>query len=108
MRTTKTTKLLALALSLLMLLTMIPLSVSADETTGTILDVAQNDGNGNYYLTGDVTVTATYADEFTGTFDGKGYTVTTSVPLFNKVNGATIKTLLLKEQSQAMPRLQAV
>ena len=93
MRTTKTTKLLALTLSLLMLLTMIPLSVSADETTVTILDVAQNDGNGNYYLTGDVTVTATYVDEFTGTFDGKGYTVTTSVPLFNKVNGATIKNL---------------
>ena len=96
MRTTKTTKLLAIALSLLMLLTMIPLSVSADETTGTILDVAQNDGNGNYYLTGDVTVTATYADEFTGTFDGKGYTVTTSVPLFNKVNGATIKNLTVE------------
>ena len=96
MRTTKTTKLLAIALSLLMLLTMIPLSVSADETTGTILDVAQNDGNGNYYLTGDVTVTATYVDEFTGTFDGKGYTVTTSVPLFTKVNGATIKNLTVE------------
>ena len=96
MRTTKTTKLLALTLSLLMLLTMIPLSVSADETTVTILDVAQNDGNGNYYLTGDVIVTATYVDEFTGTFDGKGYTVTTSVPLFNKVNGATIKNLTVE------------
>ena len=97
MRTNKTTKLLALTLSLLMLFTMIPLSVSAQGETGTILDTTiegiETDGNGNYYLTGDVTVTATYADEFTGTFDGKGYTVTTSVPLFNKVNGATIKNL---------------
>ena len=93
MPTTKTTKLLALTLSLLMLFTMIPLSVSADGAT--ILDVATQDANGNYYLTGDVTVTATYADEFTGTFDGKGYTVTTSVPLFDKVNGATIKNLIV-------------
>ena len=93
MPTTKTTKLLALTLSLLMLFTMIPLSISADGAT--ILDVATQDANGNYYLTGDVTVTATYADEFTGTFDGKGYTVTTSVPLFDKVNGATIKNLIV-------------
>ena len=93
MRTTKTTKLLALILSLLMLFTMIPFSASAESEPKTILDVAQNDGNGNYYLTGDVTVTATATDLFTGTFDGKGYTVTTTVPLFNKVNGATIKNL---------------
>ena len=79
---------------------MIPFSVSAQGETGTILDTTiegiETDGNGNYYLTGDVTVTATYADEFTGTFDGKGYTVTTSVPLFNKVNGATIKNLTVE------------
>ena len=95
MRITKTTRLLTLILSLLMLFTMIPFSVSAESEPKTILDVAQNDGNGNYYLTGDVTVTATYVDEFTGTFDGKGYTVTTSVPLFDKVNGATIKNLIV-------------
>ncbi|MBR4013224.1 MAG: hypothetical protein IKJ00_02915, partial [Clostridia bacterium] len=80
-----------------MLFTMIPLSVSAGETTGTILDIAQNDGNGNYYLTGPVTVTATYADEFTGTFDGRGFTVTTSVPLFKSVNNATIENLTVAE-----------
>ena len=89
MRTTKTTKLIALIISLLMMFTMIPLSVSAEGVT--ILQVAQSDGNGNYYLTEDVTVTTTEITQFTGTFDGRGFTVTTSVPLFNSVNGATLE-----------------
>ena len=48
MRTTKTTKLIALIISLLMMITVIPVSVTAqDATSGTILDVAKTDGNGN-------------------------------------------------------------
>ena len=95
MRTTKTTKLVALILSLLMLFTMIPLSVSAEGETKTILDVATPDGKGNYYLTGNVTetVTATVNDTFTGVFNGNGFTVKTSVPLFKSVNNATIENL---------------
>ena len=93
---TKIIKLISLILSLLMLFTMIPLSVSAEGKPKTILDVAQNDGNGNYYLTGKVTVTATATGTFTGTLDGNGYTVTTSVPLFEAVNGATIQNLTVE------------
>ena len=90
---TKIIKLISLILSLLMLFTMIPLSVSAEGEPKTILDVAQNDGNGNYYLTGNVTVTATATGTFTGTLDGNGHTVTTSVPLFEAISGATIQNL---------------
>ena len=96
MRNRKTTKLLALALSLLMLFTMIPISVSAGDEPQTILDVAQHDENGNYWLEADVTVNATYAGEFTGTFDGKGFTVNTTAPLFKTVNGATIENLTVQ------------
>ena len=93
MRNRKTNKLLALALSLLMLFTMIPISVSAGDEPQTILDVAQSDENGNFWLTENVTVNATYDGEFTGTFDGKGFTVNTTAPLFKTVNGATIENL---------------
>ena len=96
MRNRKTTKLLALALSLLMLFTMIPISVSAGDEPQTILDVAQHDENGNYWLEADVTVNATYDGEFTGTFDGKGFTVNTTAPLFKTINGATIENLTVE------------
>ena len=32
--------------------------------------------DGTYRLTADITVTKPYANEFTGTFDGNGHTVT--------------------------------
>ena len=48
-----------------------------------------------YYLTADITVAATYTTTFTGTFDGNGHTVTTSVPLFKLITGATVKNLTL-------------
>ncbi|MBR4012840.1 MAG: hypothetical protein IKJ00_00970, partial [Clostridia bacterium] len=72
---------------------MIHLSVSAEDKT--ILQVAQTDDNVNYYLTGPVTVTATVTEEFTGTLNGNGYTVTTSVPLFKTVSGATVENLTI-------------
>ena len=100
MRTNKTTKLLALTLSLLMLFTMIPLSVSAQGETGTILDTTiegiETDGNGNYYLTSNVTVSKMITDEFTGTLNGNGYTVTTTVPLFKSVNNATVENFIVE------------
>ena len=50
------------------------------------------DAAGTYYLTGNITVDATFASAFTGTLDGNGYTVTTSVPMFEEVQG-TVKNL---------------
>lgn len=37
------------------------------------------DASGNYKLTADIIVTAPYANEFTGTFDGNGHTVTLAI-----------------------------
>ncbi len=51
--------------------------------------------DGDYYLDADITVSETYATPFTGTFDGKGHSVTVSVPLFAEMNG-TVKNLVVK------------
>lgn len=50
---------------------------------------------GTYYLAADITVNATYSAVFTGVLDGKGYTVTASVPLFADMSG-TVKNLTVK------------
>ena len=50
---------------------------------------------GYYVLEADITISATYAEEFIGTFDGNGHTVTTSVPLFDKLKDATVKNLTI-------------
>lgn len=57
---------------------------------------------GSYKLTADITVTAPYANEFTGTFDGNGHTVTleitastANVGLFSKLaGGAVVKNVI--------------
>ena len=49
--------------------------------------------DGKYYLAADITISASYAAEFTGTFDGNGKTVTVSAPMFAHLVGATVKNL---------------
>lgn len=48
----------------------------AEGTVGTAEEFAEMEPGGNYQLTADITVTAPYANEFTGTLDGNGHTVT--------------------------------
>lgn len=56
---------------------------------------AAMDQTGNYYLTADITLSATYNGTFAGTLDGKGHTVTVSAPVFENVKG-TVKDLVIK------------
>lgn len=58
-------------------------------------DFAAMDPEGYYVLEADITISATYAEDFKGTFDGNGHTVTTTVPLFNKLKDATVKNLTI-------------
>ena len=60
-------------------------------------DFAKMDANGNYKLGADITVNSPYANEFTGTFDGDGHTVTLNinsesnyVGLFSKLAGGAV------------------
>ena len=48
----------------------------AEGTVSSAEEFAAMEPGGNYQLTADITVTAPYAKDFTGTFDGNGHTVT--------------------------------
>ncbi len=52
--------------------------------------------SGNYYLTGDVTDNTYTIQAFSGTLDGAGYTVSTTVPLFEALDRATVKDLVIR------------
>ena len=67
--------------------------------TGTAIydaaDFAAMSASGSYYLAADITLSATYTTVFKGTLDGRGHTVTTSVPMFTDMSG-TVKNLTVK------------
>lgn len=50
--------------------------------------------DGKYYLAADIELSSSYADSFTGVFDGNGHTVTTTATLFVHLNG-TVKNLII-------------
>lgn len=74
----------------------------AEGTVSSAEEFAEMDASGSYTLTADIIVTAPYANEFTGTFDGNGHTVTLDITsgsantgLFKKlVGGATVKNVI--------------
>ena len=83
-----------------MMLTMIPFSISAETTSGataitSAAEFAAMEEDGNYYLANGITISATYEKTFKGTFDGRGFTVITTVPLFKEVRNATIENLVM-------------
>ena len=90
-------KILALALAIIMTIAAIPFGVSADNATPegtpitTAAEFAAMEANGKYYLANDIILTSTYANEFTGIFDGNGKTITTSRSMFDKVTNGTVK-----------------
>lgn len=76
-------------------------AAGAVQNIGTAEAFAAMEPGGNYQLTEDITVTAPYAKDFTGTFDGNGHTVTLNITastpnvgLFSKLaGGAVVKNL---------------
>jgi len=57
-------------------------------------DFAEMSSDGNCFLEADITISASYGT-FNGTFNGNGHTVKTTVPLFSKLRGATVKNLVI-------------
>ena len=51
----------------------------AEGTVSSAKEFAEMDASGSYTLTKDITVTAPYANDFSGTFDGDGHTVTLNI-----------------------------
>lgn len=108
MKVTKPTRLLAMVISLMMIVATFPMgmiTVSAEPTAtvnpqGQAINSAEEfatmAADGTYYLAADITLTATYAAAFTGIFDGNGKTITTSVPVFNRLENATAGNFTVK------------
>lgn len=71
-------------------------TASAETPEGTgINDLsALNGSSGTFYLTENITVSESVAS-FSGTLDGNGKTITTSVPVFAALSGATVKNLTI-------------
>lgn len=77
-------------------------AAGAVQDIGTAEEFAAMEPGGNYQLTANITVTAPYANDFTGTFDGNGHTVTlnitastANVGLFSKLaGGAVVKNVI--------------
>lgn len=77
-------------------------AAGAVQNIGTAEAFAAMEPGGNYQLTADITVTAPYAEDFSGTFDGDGHTVTlditastANVGLFSKLaGGAVVKNVI--------------
>lgn len=77
-------------------------AAGAVQNIGTAEAFAAMEAGGNYQLTADIIVTAPYANDFSGTFDGNGHTVTlditastANVGLFSKLaGGAVVKNVI--------------
>lgn len=79
-------------------------AAGAVQNIGTAEAFAAMEPSGNYQLTANITVTAPYANDFSGTFDGNGHTVTLAISgdsdyqaLFAKlVAGAVVKNVMVE------------
>lgn len=79
-------------------------AAGAVQDIGTAEAFAAMEPGGNYQLTADIIVTAPYASDFSGTFDGNGHTVTLAISgdsdyqaLFAKlVAGAVVKNVMVE------------
>ena len=92
-------KTLSIVLSVVMILSAccfaLPVSAAPEGTPiNTADEFMAMAADGTYYLNADITLTASYANPFSGTLDGNGKTVTISAPMFAEFNG-TAKNLTI-------------
>lgn len=96
-------RVISLLLALVLALGLLPTAAWAagTEKISTAKAFAQMRANGNYILTEDITVSTPYANDFSGTFDGNGHTVTlditkgSNIGLFSKIaSGGTVKNVI--------------
>lgn len=96
-------RVISLLLALVLALSLLPTAAWAagTEKISTAKAFAQMRANGNYILTEDITVSTPYANDFSGTFDGNGHTVTlditkgSNIGLFSKIaSGGTVKNVI--------------
>lgn len=79
-------------------------NVASSITFEKLINIIKEDPNATIKLTSDLDATNistnTYLGDFSGVIDGNGHTIRNlSKPLFNNLNGATIKNLIIKDAS---------
>ena len=102
-------KALVVFMAIVMVFTYMPSGMGVETAwadTATVINdaaaFADMDSSGNYVLGGNITISQPYGKEFSGTFDGKGYTVELNITgteantgLFSTlVGGATVKNVI--------------
>lgn len=97
-------RVISLLLALVLAVSLLPTAAWAAETEeiSTAEAFAQMRANGNYILTEDITVSTPYANDFSGTFDGNGHTITLRISstsyntgLFSKIGqNGTVKNVI--------------
>lgn len=95
-------RVISLLLALVLALGLLPTAAWAagTEEISTAEAFAQMRANGNYILTEDITVSTPYANDFSGTFDGAGHTITLKITghnsgLFKKIGEkGTVKNVI--------------
>ena len=88
--------LLIVAMMLASMLAIIPASAAPKGTAiKTAEDFAGMSKDGEYYLANDIVIKASYKEEFAGTLDGDGHTITvhSATPVFDKIKGGKVKNL---------------
>ena len=105
-------KVLAFVIALMMIASTFPMgifSVSANTVQGIAIEdadgFAKMEPDGTYYLAKSITLTETYATQFTGKFNGNGKTITVSAPIFDQVMNATIENFTVVSQDDAVVTL---
>ena len=72
-------------------------SVTYDSAIRTAEDFASMIPDGNYFLDADIALTEPFMEEFTGSFDGKGHTITLSgSPVFSKLSFASLCDIVIE------------
>lgn len=97
-------RVISLLLALVLAVSLLPTAAWAARTEeiSTAEAFAQMRANGNYILTEDITVSTPYANDFSGTFDGNGHTITLRISstsyntgLFSKIGqNGTVKNVI--------------
>ena len=89
-------RLVSILLVLVMVLGMLPTVAFAADTAAPITtaeEFAAMDAGGNYILMRDITITAPYAKDFTGTFNGGGNTITLNITGVSAANVGAFSVL---------------
>ena len=109
---------LVVFMAIVMVFTMMPntMGVETAWADASVITTAEGfaamDANGSYVLGGNITISQPYSKEFSGTFDGKGYTVELNITgteantgLFSTlVGGATVKNVITAGEIRASSR----